>query len=126
MSSEKSTDDFGQIRYKKMHKFKELKVWQRGRHLVKDIYLHTNNFPKDEIYGITSQIRRSVVSIPTNIAEGCGRNSNAELCRSLDIANGSAFELETLLIVSCDLKILSDEVFLFLNSQLQEIQKDDL
>ena len=106
-----------------MHQFKELKVWQKGRLLVKDVYLQTKDFPKDETYGITSQIRRSAVSIPANIAEGYGRNSNPDLNRFLDIANGSAFELETLLILSSDLEFLSDNEFLLLDSQVQEIQK---
>ncbi|MFA9392297.1 MAG: four helix bundle protein [Prolixibacteraceae bacterium] len=106
-----------------MHQFKELIVWQKGRRLVKDIYVVTKNFPKEEIYGITSQIRRSAVSVPANIAEGCGRNSNPDLNRFLDIANGSAFELETLLILSSDLEFISDKEFLNLDSQVQEIQK---
>ena len=106
-----------------MHQFKELKVWQKGRYLVKNIYLTTDNFPKEEIFGMTSQIRRSAVSIPTNIAEGCGRDSNPELNRFLDISNGSAFELETLLILSSDLEFISDKEFLKLNGQVQEIQK---
>jgi four helix bundle protein len=106
-----------------MHKFKELKVWQKGRILVKEVYLVTKKFPSEEIYGITSQIRRSVVSIPTNIAEGCGRNSDNELNRFLDIANGSAFELETLFILSNDLEYINDLEFLQIESELQEIQK---
>lgn len=107
----------------KMHKFKELKVWQKGRQLVKEAYLASKIFPKEETYGITSQVRRCVVSIPANIAEGCGRNSNADFNRFLDIANGSAFELETLLILCSDLEFLSESEFLKLDSQLQEIQK---
>jgi len=106
-----------------MHQFKELNVWQKGRKLVKDIYLSTKKFPQEELYGITSQIRRSAVSIPANIAEGCGRNSNPDLNRFLDIANGSAFELETLLILSSDLGFIPESEFLKLDSQLQEIQK---
>ncbi|HKK81493.1 MAG TPA: four helix bundle protein [Prolixibacteraceae bacterium] len=106
-----------------MHRFKELKVWQKGRFLVKDIYLTTNKFPNEELYGITSQIRRSAVSIPANIAEGCGRNSNPDLNRFLDISNGSAFELETLMILSSDLDFIADEDFLKIDSQIQEIQK---
>lgn len=106
-----------------MHQFKELKVWQKGKNLVKDIYLATKDFPKDEIYGITSQIRRSAVSIPANIAEGCGRNTNPDLSRFFDIANGSAFELETLLILSGDLGFISDVELIELDSKLQEIQK---
>ena len=106
-----------------MHQFKELKVWQKGREFVKDIYLATRNFPKDELFGITSQMRRSAVSIPTNIAEGCGRNTDADLSRFFDIANGSAFELETLAILSFDLDFLSQEEFNRFDKKLNEIQR---
>jgi len=94
-----------------MHKFKELKVWQKARILVKEVYLITRKFPSEETYGIISQIRRSAVSIPANIAEGCGRNSDNEFNRFLDIANGSAFELETLFTLSCDLEYVTDQEF---------------
>ena len=106
-----------------MHQFKELKVWQKGRELVKEIYQSTHKFPKDELFGITSQMRRSAVSIPANIAEGCGRNSDNELNRFLDIANGSAFELETLVILSLDLDFISQKEFEYFDSKLNEIQK---
>ena len=106
-----------------MHQFKELKVWQKGRILVKEIYKVTHRFPKDELFGITSQMRRAAVSIPTNVAEGCGRNSNKELNRYLDIANGSAFELETLVILSLDLEFLTHDEFENYDAMLNEIQK---
>ena len=106
-----------------MHQFKELKVWQKGRVLVKEIYQATHTFPKDELFGIVSQMRRAAVSIPTNIAEGCGRNSDKELCRFLDIANGSAFELETLMILSLDLEYLSQHKFEEFDAKLNEVQK---
>lgn len=106
-----------------MHQFKELKVWQKGRILVKDIYRATRRFPQDELFGITSQMRRSAVSIPTNIAEGCGRNSDNELSRFLDIANGSAFELETLVILCLDLEFISQDEFDNFDAKLNEIQK---
>jgi four helix bundle protein len=86
-----------------MHNFRELKIWQRSKKLVSRIYFISKDPPFEELYGLTSQIRRAVVSIPTNIAEGCGRNSDKELMRYLDIANGSAFELETLLLLSNDM-----------------------
>ncbi len=72
-----------------MKDFRELKVWGKGHHLALEIYRATAKFPKDELYGLTSQIRRSCVSIPANIAEGCGRNGDAELARFLQIAMGS-------------------------------------
>ena len=106
-----------------MHQFKELKVWQKGRVLVKEIYKATHKFPKDELFGITSQMRRSAVSIPANIAEGCGRNSDKELNRFLDIANGSAFELETLVILCFDLEFFSQKEFEHFDAKLNEIQK---
>lgn len=92
-----------------MHDFKKLEVWQKARLLVKEIYLITASFPKEEGYGLISQIRRSAVSIPSNIAEGCGRGTNNQLSHFLDIAAGSAFELETLLIISNDLNYLSEK-----------------
>jgi four helix bundle protein len=92
-----------QITFTNMKNFKELKIWQRSHQLVLDIYLITKSFPKEEVYGLTSQIRRSCSSIPTNIAEGCGRNSDAELNRFLVIAMGSASELEYQLILIKDL-----------------------
>ncbi len=106
-----------------MHKFKDLIVWKKGRELVKEVYLLTANFPKDEVFSLTSQIRRSVVSIPANIAEGCGRSTDKELCRFLDIANGSAFELESLFILSLDMEYISEERFKGVNDLIQEIQK---
>lgn len=106
-----------------MHQFKELKVWQKGRVLVKEIYQATHSFPKEELFGITSQMRRATVSVPTNIAEGCGRNSDAELARFLDIANASAFELETLVILSFDLEYFTQTDFEKFDALLNEIQK---
>jgi four helix bundle protein len=106
-----------------MHQFKELKVWHKGRELVKDINTVTNKFPKDEISGITSHMRRSSVSVPTSIAEGCGRNSDTELGRFLDIAKGSTFELETLVILSFDLDFLNRHDFELLDRKIDEIKK---
>jgi four helix bundle protein len=106
-----------------MHQFKELKVWQKGREFVKDIYLTTPNFPKDELFGIVSQMRRSAVSIPANIAEGCGRNTDADLNRFFDIANGSAFELETLTILAYDLDFISQEEFGRCDKKINKIQR---
>ncbi|MBZ0184581.1 MAG: four helix bundle protein [Melioribacteraceae bacterium] len=106
-----------------MHQFKELKVWNNTRLLVKEIYLYTENFPKEEVFGLTNQIRRSAISISSNIAEGCGRESSIEFARFLDLANGSAFELESQLILANDLSFLSDSDFIELNSKVTEIQK---
>jgi len=85
--------------------------------------LATQDFPKTEDYGITSQIRRSAVSIPANLAEGCGRNTNNELNRFCDIAEGSAFELETLLILSNDIGNLNNESLKNLILKMDEVQR---
>ncbi|WP_435357072.1 four helix bundle protein [Emticicia sp. SJ17W-69] len=106
-----------------MKNFKELRIWQRSHQLVLTIYDLTKYFLKDEIYGLTSQIRRSCASIPTNIAEGCGRNSDAELNRFLVIAMGSASELEYQLILSKDLGYIQTDNFEKLNNELIEIRK---
>jgi len=106
-----------------MKNFKKLKVWQKGIELVVDIYNKSQTFPKEEIYGLTSQIRRSSVSIPSNIAEGSGRNSDKEFNRFLDISLGSSFELETQLIIAHDLKFLSDSDFETLNDNTIEVQR---
>ena len=83
--------------------YKELKVWQKSYALCLKIYQVTNRFPKAEIYGMTSQIRRSALSVPSNIAEGYGRKSTAEYLRSLYIAYGSVCELETQTMISAEL-----------------------
>jgi len=105
------------------HNFKELKLWQKARILVKDVYLTTQSFPKEEVFGLTSQVRRSAVSIGANIAEGCGRGTNAQLLYFLDIAHGSSCELETLLILASDLRYIEEEVCSELLTKVNEIQK---
>ncbi len=87
----------------KTQNFKELRIWQKGMEVVKDVYKETKSFPKDERYGLTSQMRRSAVSIPSNIAEGYKRFHNKEYKQFLHIALGSCAELETQLIISEDL-----------------------
>ncbi len=106
-----------------MKNFKELLIWQRSHNLVLDIYSLTKSFPKDELFGLTSQMRRSSASISTNIAEGCGRNSDAEMSRFLVIAQGSAAELEYQIILSKDLSYISLETFNKLTLELTEIRK---
>lgn len=91
----------------KKHNFREIKIWQKALVIVKDVYAFTSNLPKEEKYGITSQINRSAVSIPSNIAEGSGRTSNKEFIRFLEIAISSSYELETQLILAQDLFNLS-------------------
>jgi len=106
-----------------MKNFKNLKVWQNGIELVINIYKETEVFPKEEIYGLTSQIKRSAISIPSNIAEGSGRGTDKDFHRFLDVALGSSFELETQLIIANRLKFLTNERFSTLNEQLGEEQK---
>lgn len=106
-----------------MHNFKELKVWQNARKIVKEIYLDTKNFPSDEKYGLISQMRRSAVSIPSNIAEGSGRNTDKDFKYFLNVALGSAYELQTLLILSQDIELISQERTNELNTSLEEIQR---
>jgi len=106
-----------------MHRFKELIAWQKSRALVKVIYNYTASFPKEEIYGITSQIRRASVSIPTNISEGCGRRTNAQFLNFLDYALGSSIEVENLLILSNDLNFINEENYKLLEAQCLEIQR---
>lgn len=86
--------------------YKELRVWQEALALVTDVYKSTSPFPKEEMYGLTSQMRRSAVSVPSNIAEGKGRYSNAELRQFLILARGSLLELETQIQISENLGFL--------------------
>ncbi len=88
--------------------YRDLIVWQKAMQLCKDVYLITKNFPKEEIYGLTSQIRRCVVSIPSNIAEGKGRNSDKDFVRFLQIALGSIYELQTQLELAFELNYIND------------------
>jgi four helix bundle protein len=94
-----------------MHNLKELKIWNKAIDLTVDVYKATSSFPSDERFGLTSQTRRCAVSIPSNIAEGAGRNSNKEFCNFLGIANGSSYELQTQLIIANRLDLL-DSSFL--------------
>lgn len=106
-----------------MHRFKELKVWQKSRILVKDIYSQTADFPYNERFGITSQIRRAVLSISNNIAEGAGRRSQLEFKRFLSIAYASTVEVENMVILSNDLDLMSEEKTATLTSRVIEIEK---
>jgi four helix bundle protein len=106
-----------------MKNFRSLKVWEKSHLFTLECYQITATFPKPETYGITSQIRRASSSIPTNIAEGCGRNGNAELHRFLTIAAGSASEVEYLLLLSRDLQYLSNDSHEHLSANVCEIKK---
>lgn len=93
-----------------MKDFHDLKVWQKAHQLTLAVYQVTVGFPRDELYGLTSQLRRSAASIPANLAEGCGRNGDAELARFCSIAMGSASELEYHLLLARDLKLINPSV----------------
>ena len=103
--------------------FKELIVWQEAMNLVEMIYLQTKTFPREEIYGLTSQIRRAAVSIAANIAEGNGRQSRKEYLQFLSIANGSMKELETHILIAERLNLLAKEKSEELQSQMQSVGK---
>ncbi len=105
------------------HNFKELKIWQKSRVFVKNLFLLTNQYPKDERFELVSQMRRAAISIPSNIAEGSGRNSNKDFRRFLNIAISSAYELETQIIISFDLGYISEEEFNNRSNDIYEIQK---
>jgi four helix bundle protein len=89
--------------------YTDLDAWKLGRELVTDVYTITSMFPKEEIFGLTSQMRRSAVSIPSNIAEGIGRNHAKDTLQFLHIARGSSYELETQLYLSFDIKYLESQ-----------------
>jgi four helix bundle protein len=106
-----------------MQNYKNLSVWQKAHRLAVDIYMLTDSFPSKEIYGLTSQMRRCSVSIPANIAEGCGRNGKAEMARFLHISTGSAFELEYYLLLAGDLNYISENQFNVYNDKVAEIKR---
>lgn len=103
--------------------YKELIVWQKSMQLVKEVFLITDKFPKSETYGLISQMRRSAVSIPSNIAEGYGRKSKKEYSQFYSIAYGSTLELETQLIISKELNFIDIKDFQKINSLLEEVAK---
>jgi len=100
-----------------------LKVWETAHALVLEVYKATQTFPKQEVYALTNQIQRAAVSIPANIAEGCGKDSDAELKRFLLIAMGSASELEYLLLLAHDLAYLLDAPYQNLHADLVLLRK---
>ncbi len=106
-----------------MKSLQDLQVWRKSHELTLAIYVATKEFPRDELFGVTSQIRRACASIPANIAEGCGRNSDNELRRFLEIAMGSASELEYHLLLSKDLSYISDSKHTQLNESTCEVKR---
>jgi len=106
-----------------MHKVEDLKIWKKSMELTKSVYQLVLELPTDEKFGLISQIKRSSISIPSNIAEGAGRNSNKEFKHFLSIANGSVYELQTQLILLIDLNIVKKEKVQPIIDTCIEIQK---
>ena len=106
-----------------MEDFKKLKVWQKAHELTLGVYRASRRFPAEEKFGITSQLQRAASSIGANIAEGCGRRSDGDFGRFLNIARGSASETEYHLILARDLGILGEATFKDLNDKVQEVQR---
>jgi len=106
-----------------MHNFKELKIWNNAIDISVEVYQLINRFPEIEKYNLSIQMRKSAVSVPSNIAEGAGRNSNKDFLRFLSIAQGSTFELQTQLIISNKLKLITDEDFEKINDPIEELER---
>ena len=106
-----------------MKDFRKLIVWEKAHQLTLKIYKVTELFPREELYGLTSRIWRACVSIPTNIAEGCVRSSDADFSRFLYIALGSTSELEYLMMLAKDLNFIKSELNTELNNEIDEIKK---
>jgi four helix bundle protein len=106
-----------------MRDFKELKVWHKAHQLVLVVYRQTTTFPAEERFGLTAHLRKTALSIPSNIAEGCGRQSERELARFLSIAAGSTSELDYQLLLAHDLGYLPDDSFHLLTEQVGEVRR---
>src|SRR3981081_2554360 len=106
-----------------MEDFKDLRVWAKAHELTLGVYKQTRTFPKEEMYGLTSQLRRASSSIRANIAEGCGRRSDAEMKRFLQIARGSASEVEYHLLLAKDFHFLASDEFNDLEGKVLEVQR---
>lgn len=106
-----------------MHRFKELGIWSRSRSFCSLIYEATSKFPKSEKFGLTNQLRRASVSIPSNIAKGSSRSSTKDFIRFLQMAFGSAYEIETQLLIAYDLQFISAEKLQQLTNELEIIVK---
>ena len=106
-----------------MKDFRELKVWERAHQLTLDVYKTTSRFPREEVYGLTSQMRRCCASIGANIAEGCGKRGNNEFQRFLQIASGSASEMDYHLLLARDLSFLDHDGYTRLEGQLSILRR---
>lgn len=106
-----------------MNNYKELKVWQKSVDLAVKIYEITKDFPKEEMYGLTSHLKRSAISIPSNIAEGAGRNTKKDFNNFLGISDGSSCELETQMIITQRVNLIDHLALSSVQQQIDEIQK---
>lgn len=106
-----------------MRDFKQLKVWQKAHRLVLDLYRHTRTFPAEERYALTAHLLKSATSVSSNIAEGCGRDSETELARFLSIAAGSASETEYQLLLARDLGYLTQRHHHDLDTRVNEVKR---
>ena len=106
-----------------MKDFRDLKVWEKSHQLALEIYRVTSNFPKHELYGVTSQLRRAATSVPTNIAEGCGRKTDKDFSRFIEIAFSSACEVEYLLLLAKDLGYLESANASRITDNLIEVKR---
>ncbi len=102
--------------------YKDLLIWQKGINIVVLVYKIVESFPKEELYALSSQLKRASVSVPSNIAEGYGRNSDKSFSHFLDISRGSLFEIETQLIIAKELGIISDDILF--NTILKQIEEE--
>lgn len=107
----------------KIESYRNLNVWQKAIELTKSVYLFSTNLPKEELYGLTQQMRRSAVSIPSNIAEGHNRDSLKDYLRFISIARGSAAELETQLLIAYELNFVSDVRYKDVATQIGEVSR---
>jgi four helix bundle protein len=106
-----------------MHNYKELKVWKRAIDFAQQIYQATKTFPPEEKFGLISQLRRAAVSVPSNIAEGAGRNTKGEFGQFLGIANGSLCEIETQIIIARNLELIEKEAFESISEEIDHLQR---
>ena len=106
-----------------MRDYKKYTIWREGHKITLAVYALTHRFPKEELYGITSQLRRAISSVPTNIAEGCGRDTDLDFRRFLVIALGSATETEYLLLLSFELNYIEETIYFEVNTQIITLRK---
>jgi len=106
-----------------MRNFKNLEVWREAIELTKDVYIFKNQLPKSETFGLTSQITRASISISSNLAEGCSRNSEKDFIRFIEYSIGSSFEVENLLILAKELNLVENYDYILIFTKIEKVQK---